>query len=451
MQTPRAGSSRDYDTVVVGAGIAGLTTARLLAGAGLRVTVLEARDRIGGRVHSDRSGDTVTDRGASWIHGINDAPLHAVTEAFGMRTVEFTVGSYQPDSRPIAYYDPDSRRLDDDAVAAFAADVHAFDDALPMFVAKIGAGVSYGEATEAALTALGWDEARAQRVREFARHRTEEQYGVWIDELDAHGLDDDETDGDEVVFPDGYDQLATHLADGLSVTLNRAVAHIRWDEDGVTVIDAADEETSAARVVVTVPVGVLKSGTLSFDPPLSEPVAGALDRLEMNAFEKVFLRFGSKFWDEGVYAIRRQGPAAQWWHSWYDLSALHGAPTLLTFAAGPCARAVREWSDEEIATSVLDSLREIYGDVVPEPTRIDVTRWQDDPFAHGSYAYMTVGSTTADHDVLATPVGGGVVHLAGEATWTDDPATVTAALESGRRAASNILGRDVQVAELWSR
>ena len=122
-----------------------------------------------------------------------------------MRTVEFTVGSYQPDSRPIAYYDPDGRRLDDDAVAAFAADVHAFDDALSKFVTTIGAGVSYGEATETTLTALGWDDARAQRVREFARHRTEEQYGVWIDELDAHGLDDDETDGDEVVFPDGYD------------------------------------------------------------------------------------------------------------------------------------------------------------------------------------------------------------------------------------------------------
>ena len=78
-----------------------------------------------------------------------------------------------------------------------------------------------------------------------------------------------------------------------------------------------------------------------------------------------------------------------------------------------------------------------------------VTRWQDDPFARGSYAYMTVGSTTADHDDLATPIGG-VLHLAGEATWTDDPATVTAALCSGHRAAENVLGRGIPIEEIWA-
>ena len=78
-----------------------------------------------------------------------------------------------------------------------------------------------------------------------------------------------------------------------------------------------------------------------------------------------------------------------------------------------------------------------------------VTRWQDDPFARGSYAYMTPGSTPADHDVLATPVGG-VCTSPGEATWTDDPATVTAALLSGHRAACTILGRTLPIGELWS-
>ncbi len=98
-----------FDTIVIGAGIAGLTTARLLTDAGHRTVVVEARDRIGGRVWTDRSGGWVTDRGASWVHGITDSPVAAAASAFGMRTVEFTVGGYQPDSRPMAHYSPRAR------------------------------------------------------------------------------------------------------------------------------------------------------------------------------------------------------------------------------------------------------------------------------------------------------------------------------------------------------
>ncbi len=99
-----------------------------------------------------------------------------------------------------------------------------------------------------------------------------------------------------------------------------------------------------ARAIITVPVGVLQSDDFEIDPPIPEPVAGALGRLTMNAFEKVFLRFPAKFWDDGVYAVRQQGPEGRWWHSWYDLTALHGTPTLLTFAAGPAARETRDWA-----------------------------------------------------------------------------------------------------------
>ena len=88
-----------FDTIVIGAGVCGLTAARLLQSEGRRVIVLEARDRVGGRVVSDRRYGFATDLGASWIHGITGSPVAAAAEAFGMRTVEFTVGSYQPDSR----------------------------------------------------------------------------------------------------------------------------------------------------------------------------------------------------------------------------------------------------------------------------------------------------------------------------------------------------------------
>jgi monoamine oxidase len=434
-----------WDAVIVGAGIAGLTAARLLAAQGQRVIVFEARDRVGGRVFTERV-DGTTDMGASWIHGINNSPLAEVARGFGMQMREFTVGSYQVGGRPIAYYGPSAQRLSDRAVAEFQADLRAADRRLVQTIAESIPGSSYSDVVEAALADQGWDADRTERVREFLRHRSEEQYGAWIEDLDAHGLDDDCVDGDEVVFPAGYDELATHLSDGLDVRLDHTVTRIQWSRDGVTITTAQGNFT-ANSAVVTVPIGVLKSGALVIEPALPEINAGALRGLEMNAFEKVFLRFDTKFWDDNVYVIRRQGEAAAWWHSWYDLTALGSEPTLLTFAAGPAARGIRNWSDERVVDSVLASLREIYGDAVGVPSRVTISHWQDDPFTRGSYSYMTVGSATKDHDLIATPIGG-VLHLAGEATWTDDPATVTAALLSGHRAAENILGSPVAIASL---
>ncbi|WP_434812068.1 flavin monoamine oxidase family protein [Microbacterium sp. bgisy189] len=436
-----------FDTVVVGAGVSGLSAARLLQDAGQRVVVLEGRDRIGGRVVTERTGDRVTDLGASWIHGVDGCPVAAAVTAFGMPTMEFTVGGYQPDSRPIAYYGPDDARLDGATTAAFIADIHTVDAALARAIAESAPDASYEDVAEVALASQGWADERTERVREYLRHRSEEQYGAWIADLAAHGLDDDLVEGDEVVFPDGYDRLPARLAAGLDVRLQHVVTQVGWSKTGVIVSTDAGA-FAADQAVVTVPVGVLHRGDLTFDPPLPAVVAEPLGRLRMNAFEKVFLRFDRAFWPDEVYALRRQGADAAWWHSWYDLSALDGEPTLLTFAAGPAARAIRRWGDEQVTASVMAALRRLFP-AAPDPVTVTVTHWQDDPFSHGSYAYMTVGSTTSDHDDLATPIGG-VLHLAGEATWTDDPATVPAAMLSGHRAAERVIGNALAIARLWS-
>ncbi len=439
----------EFDTIVVGAGIAGVTAAKLLQRAGQKVVVVEARDRIGGRMWTDRSDGDPTDRGASWIHGIDDSPVAAAAEAFGMRMVEFTVGGYQPDSRPIAHYSPDGIRLSDEDAAAYVADIHAVNAELVAEIAASAPGDSYRDVTDRVLARQDWTAERAQRVREYVEHRTEEQYGVWIEQLGAHGLDDDTVNGDEVVFPDGYDRLPNRIAEGLDVRLGTVVDAVTWSDEGVVVRTAHGEEFAAKSAVVTVPVGVLTSGAFEISPPLPELHADALSRLKMNAFEKVFLSFPEKFWDDDVYAIRQQGPEGRWWHSWYDLTALHGTPTLLTFAAGPAAVMTRGWDAADTVSSVMTQLRRLFGEDVPEPTGVKITAWQDDPYSHGAYAYMAIGSLPEEHDLLATPIGG-VLHLAGEATWSDDPATVPGAMLSGHRAAQNVLGREVPLAQIWS-
>lgn len=436
------------DVVVIGAGVSGLAAARLLTRHGRSVVVLEARDRIGGRVVTDRSDGRVTDLGASWIHGVDGCPVAPAAEAFGMRTVEFTVGAFQPDGRPIAHHGPDGRRLSEGEARAHVADIHTVDAALAGIIAASQSDASYRDVTEEAITRQGWDVARAARVREYLEHRAEEQYGVWIDDLAAHGLDDDEVVGDEVVFPDGYDVLPSRLAEGLDIRLSHVVTHIGWGDDGVVVTTGRGRFT-AGTAVLTVPVGVLQSSDLVIDPPLPPANARALDHLRMNAFEKIVLRFPDRFWPDDVYAIRQQGPEGRRWHSFYDLTRLHGEPTLLTFAAGPTATEICSWDDAQVVESILEQLRRLHGPDVPAPTCVHRTDWQGDPFARGSYAYMTVGATTADHDDLATPIGG-VLHIAGEATWTDDPATVPAALLSGHRAASRVLRRRVPIETLWA-
>jgi monoamine oxidase len=435
---------RAFDTIIVGAGMSGVTAARLLSDAGAEVVVLEARERVGGRMWTDRSAGFAVDRGASWIHGIDGSAVWELAGALGVPTIEFTVGSFQAGGRPIANFDASCRPLDAQATQLWVRDVAAADAELVQVIADSAPGETYLDVTERVLARMPWDAERVQNVREFFRHRVEEQCGADIRNLDAHGLDEDLIDGDEVIFAREYDELPRTLAEGLDVRLGQRVRAVEWSSEGARV-HTDDGSFQARSVVVTVPLGVLKTGGILFDPPLPEPVAGAIDRLGMGVFNKVFLQFAQTFWDDGLYAIRQLGAPGERWHSWYDVSKVSGQPVLLTFAAGPWGRLVQGWDDAAVVDDVMASLRGMYGSDVPDPVAHWITRWGDDPFSVGSYSYVAAGATHRDHDAVAGPVGE-VLHLAGEATWGREPATVEGAFRSGHRAAERVLGRDIDLA-----
>lgn len=434
-----------FDTIVIGAGMSGLTSARMLADAGQRVVVLEARDRIGGRMHTDRSAGFPVDLGASWIHGIDDSPLWDLVQALGVPTIEYTVGSFQVGGRPMENFDGKGRAMGDTATAQWIADVDEADRLLVEEIAASSSGDTYLDVTERALDRSGFSPERIDEIREFFRHRVEEQCGAWIGDLDAHGLDEDAIEGDEVIFPRGYDELPRRIGAGLDVRTETPVSRVTRSTDGVAV-QAGDTEYTADRVIVTVPLGVLKAGTIEFEPGLPDAVAGPIDRLGMGVFNKIFLQFPTRFWNDESYVIRALGEAGEHWHSWYDVSAVSGLPTLLTFAAGPFGRHMQELPDQEVVADVLRALRSLYGDAVGEPRAHWITHWGPDAFSSGSYSHLAVGSTHHDHDALAGPVDD-VLHFAGEATWGDEPATVGAAFYSGHRAAERILGRTVDLGE----
>ncbi|UWD79274.1 flavin monoamine oxidase family protein [Curtobacterium flaccumfaciens] len=431
----------DADVVVVGAGVAGLAAARAVALGGQRVVVLEARDRIGGRTWTDSSLGVPVDLGASWIHGVDGNPLWALASAFGIDTVEFTVGSFQFDGRPIAWHDPSGAALSAEDTSAFVADLHTVDAALDAVVAQAPPPSTYAAAVDTVLRSLQWQGDRAARVREYTAHRSEDLCGAPVTVLDAHGLDEEHVPGDEVVFPGGYAQYARALAEGLDVRLSSVVRSVTQADDSVTV-GLTDGTTVVARqVVVTVPLGVLQAGEVVFTPPLSAPVTGALDRLGMGTYDKVFLRFPSRFWSDS-WVVRQQGSAGVDWHSWYDMSRVTGAPVLAALVGGAGARRLETLPDAMVVDEGVVALRRMFGASVPRPEAFRITRWAEDPFSRGSYSYLHVGASPDDHDLLGTPSGR--VQLAGEATWSDDPATVHGALLSGLRAAGRLLGTQLE-------
>lgn len=435
----------DVDVVVVGAGVAGLAAARALALGGQQVVVLEARDRIGGRTWTDSELGVPVDLGASWIHGIDGNPLWSLAASFGIETVEFTVGSFQFDGRPIAWHGPSGARLSPAAAAAFVADLHTVDAALLDVVAAAPPPATHAVAVDTALRTLRWEGDRAARVREYAAHRSEDLCGAPITLLDAHGLDDEHVAGDEVVFPGGYAQYAHALASGLDVRTSAVVRTVTSSGSSVTVELTDGSSVSAAHVVVTAPLGVLQAGAITFEPPLDPEVVDAMGRLGMGVYDKVFLRFPERFWGDD-WVVRQQGSAGVDWHSWYDMSRVTGEPVLAALVGGAGARRIETLPDALVVDEAVTALRRMFGSAVPEPDAVRITRWAADPFARGSYSYLHVGASPDDHDRLGTPSGR--VQLAGEATWGDDPATVHGALRSGLRAAGRLLGTEVDADSL---
>ena len=436
------------DVVVIGAGVAGLAAARGLHDAHLRVTVLEARPRIGGRVYTRHVPGLAlpVELGAEFVHGRVRETLQIADEA-GILLGEMSHawwsvagGKLQaPEAEEWAIGKVmrrlDPRRTPDRSFADFVGSLRSDATVDPSVIAAIPDALQYVQ---------GFDAADPARVGER-----------WLAVSEAASQKDEHEHMYRI--PAGYDQvpaaLAAHLPPG-AIHLSTVVREIEWEPGRVSVF--ADTATVAARAaVVTIPLGVLSArvdgtpGPIAFRPDLGGPVRAALGGVAMGAALRIVMQFKTAFWD--ALPVEGGGDAPgdlsflsiedQEFPVWWTSFPLR-ASVLTAWMGGPRAEAMASLTRDQIVDRALHALSGACG--IPR-ARLDTMHvgawyhdWHNDPFARGSYSYGVTGGIDTPQ-VLGRPIGN-TVFLAGEATDPDGRGgTVHAAIASGQRAAKSVL------------
>ena len=416
--------------IVIGAGIAGLTAARDLQASGARVIVVEARDRIGGRIHTSRAwSDVPVDLGASWIHGTAGNPVTDLARQAGAGTVATSYDS------TLLHIDPALRALG--AASRGTAGAEAAVGRALAWAERRDADVSLQQALAAVASRL--DPVQRAQLDFHVNAAYEQEYAGSAASLSAWSLEEgEEFGGPDVLFPHGYGQLVDHLARGLDVRPGRVVTSVTVTPGGVVAGFADGASLAADEALVTVPLGVLKAGAIAFDPPLSPAKAQGIERLGMGLLNKHWLRFERVFWPPEFDWHEFLSASKGHWAQWVSLARLDDTPVLLAFSAADEAERVEQLGDAAILGEIMAVARRMFGASAPDPVAAQITRWRSDPFARGSYSFHAVGSTPEDRRALARTESGRV-HFAGEAQSDLHPGTVHGALISGRNAAASIL------------
>ena len=436
----------DIDVLILGAGMAGLSAARTLAERGLRVCVLEARQRVGGRILSQKvEGGGTVELGAEFIHG--RAPeLWALIDEAGAKTVErhgSMIRERHPgslvadDPHDYAMFEPLEQLENLDQLEKFAIEDQAFADWL--------AASNVAAELRPALTAYveGFNAADAQRIS--------------VRSLGIQQKAEDATEADRSWhLPGGYAQLPDYLAArvkalGSEIRLGCEVLGIRWTP-GKVIVETTHGELIAPQCIVTFPLGVLhqvnRPGGISITP---EPAAIAQScRLAMGHAARFTMIFRTKYWQFSqlfdqetlrsmsfLFAFSHIPPV--WWTSHPDPDSL---PALTGWVGGPRASALKGKTPDELGSAACATLARIFAldEHLVRPALVATYShdWAADRFARGAYSYVPVGAVDASSAM--TQPEADTLFFAGEHTdITGNWGTVHAALRSGLRAAAQIL------------
>lgn len=404
--------------------MAGVTAARELRRAGLRVTVVEGRERVGGRVHTLRDFcERPVEAGAEFVHGAR-ARTRPEAGAAGLhlracpllRDTMLNVGGGATRWLPLALVPR---------------------DVWPSFsiLRVLGRLRPPDRSARAFLDERGY----RGRARILAELTLTGHLPGTLDEVGVLGLVEDGglalSHARNARVLEGYDRLPAALARGLDVRTGFEVERVSWAPDGVAV-RARDGRTLEARAgVCTLPVGVLRAGRVAFEPALPRARQGALDHIAMGPVVKVLLRFEERFWPRRLATLAcGRGPVTLYWPVFHGSE---GPAVLSAYATGPRAAELGAAGEDEALDRVLADLCRHFPRARPRALLRDARRidWARDPFALGGYTFLRPGGSGARERLAASDTGALV--WAGSATQSQPvAASVEAAYLSGLRAAA---------------
>ncbi len=415
------------NVLVIGAGIAGLSAAYHLAQAGVEATVLEARDRVGGRVWTSRDfADIPVEFGAELIHGRSpEVNTWAWVEKLGLRTWHWN-------------------KIDDSMIRTEAGDWLTMGEARQAS-ARLDVTRSWelgavpeprdDEDLGAYLRRIGFNDEQLRYVkRSFANAEGERMERL---NAAAHAHLFKDSDGDDAYSDyrilDGYDSYYQRLAAGLDIRLNCVVQSIDW-ADKVAVSASSGHRFEADAAVLTLPLGVLQADRLRFNPPLPALKQEALAGLKMGPVMKLVYLFEAPLLDPSIGAIYAKGNPPMWWSP--SLGRASGATVWTGFVTGDYARELLALGEQDALNAGLQTLRHELGQPDLQYIKARWVNWSQDPFALGGYSVCLPGHYAA-RGKLAQPTP--PLYWAGEATAPHHlTAMVHGAYFTGQRAASEI-------------
>jgi polyamine oxidase len=310
--------------IVIGAGMAGIAAAAALRDAGTDVVVLEARDRIGGRIESDDRWGVPIELGAAWVHAVEGNALVPLADRAGVGLVPF-------DYDDAVYRDGETGAPSPEAAARHAE--------LESLLGALGARPADPALSVGAwLAERGWEE---DRIGAWATATVIDQdYAVGPDRLGSNALyEGGEWVGGDALVAGRYAAIVDLLAEGVEIYRGTPVESVTLTGSTVTVVTTSGSFERAPAAIVAVPLQILKDEILRINP-LPSDVRRAQRSLITGLFEKVILRYDERWWgDESVLGVvpSGRGLEARRWTAFYDLQPTTGIPALATFAGGEAA------------------------------------------------------------------------------------------------------------------